>query len=293
MDIIYRFDPKLPLNHERVSSNEQALERLAHGNRRFAELVERMHAISEGGPAPPPFVVPINPVKLGVPVLSGLEPAHMPFALMLGCADARVPIEHVFDCSANDLFVVRVAGNVLGLECLGSVDYAACNLGSSLRSVVVLGHTGCGAVTAAVDIYNSPADFADIAFSHAVRSLLDRIMLAVRGSARALDRLLGPQSHQFPEYREWLITTAVYLNAAVTAWDLQREVNTVSAEPLPVSYAVYDMGKTRVSSLPLVTQEDVNSTAVFACAPTNSDDFVEIATRVATRLIGRRSSGRI
>ncbi len=293
MDIVYRFDPLQPLVHHQVRTNEQALERLSQGNCRFAELVERMHQINDGAQAPPPFIVPINPVKLGVPVLSGLEPAHAPFALVLGCADARVPIEHVFDCSANDLFVVRVAGNVLGLECLGSVDYAACNLNASLRSVIVLGHTGCGAVTAAVDIYNSPADFGDIAFSHAVRSLLDRIMLAVRGSARALNRHLGPQAQQMPEYREWLITTAVYMNAAVTAWDLQREVNAVTTQPLPVSFGVYDMGKMRVSSLPLLCRADVDATSAFAAAPSSSQDFVEIAERIASRLIGDRSSVRI
>lgn len=159
-----------------------------------SQLVKHVQEIGEGKRDLPAKIIPINPIKLGVPIVSGLEPAHEPFALVLGCADARVPLEHILDCSANDLFVVRVAGNVLGLECLGSVDYAATALRKSLQSVIVMGHTGCGAVTAAVDIYLSPSDFANIAFSHAVRSLLDRVMLAVRGSARHLRDCIWQQS---------------------------------------------------------------------------------------------------
>ena len=102
---------------------------------------------------------------------------------MLGCSDARVPIELIFDQSPNDLFVVRVAGNVLGVECLGSIDYAVANLGKSLKLVVVLGHTTCGAVSAAVDSYLAPKNYAEIAFTHALRSLVDRIQTAVRGAA--------------------------------------------------------------------------------------------------------------
>jgi carbonic anhydrase len=72
-----------------------------------------------------------------------------PFATILGCSDSRVPIELVFDQGFGDLFVIRVAGNVVAADVLGSVAYAALHLRTSL--FVVLGHTGCGAVTAALD----------------------------------------------------------------------------------------------------------------------------------------------
>ena len=98
-----------------------------------------------------------------------------------------MPIELIFDQSPNDLFVIRVAGNVLGVECLGSIDYAVANLGQSLKLVAVLGHTVCGAVSAAVDSYLTPKNYAEIAFTHAMRSLIDRIQTAVRGAARALE----------------------------------------------------------------------------------------------------------
>ncbi len=290
MDIIYRFNPNAPLVREAVHSNEEVLKRLSEGNHRFANMIERMQSSCGQSSEAPPIVIPINPLTLGVPFISGLAPSHAPYALVLGCADARVPIEHVLDCAANELFVVRVAGNVLGLECLGSVDYAVGNLKDSLQSVIVLAHTECGAVTAAVDVYLSPSDFGDLAFSHAVRSLIDRILLAVRGSARALDRHLGSNSHQHPQYREWLIQTAVYMNAAVTACDLQREVTSIVGSSLSVSYTVYDMALTRISPLPSNHTTDFLSEPSFATAPTNSEEFIEIANQVVKRILSTASS---
>ena len=72
-----------------------------------------------------------------------------PFAVVLGCSDSRVPIEIVFNQSLGDLFVVRVAGNILSDHVIGSVEYAIETFGCPL--VMVLGHSNCGAVTAAVD----------------------------------------------------------------------------------------------------------------------------------------------
>lgn len=284
MDIVYRFDPNAPLTRENVQSNAEVLQRLSDGNQRFSRMVDQMQSCCCQPGEIEPMIIPMNPLTLGVPFISGLAPAHAPYALVLGCADARVPIEHILDCSANELFVVRVAGNVLGLECLGSIDYAICNLGKSLQSVIVLAHTECGAVSAAVDVYLSPSDFGDIALSHAVRSLIDRILLAVRGSARALDRRLGSQSHSHPRYREWLIQTAVYMNAAVTACDLQREVNSISANTFSVSYTVYDMAVTRISPLPH-SVKDTTSEPCFAAAPMASNEFIEIADRVIDRIL--------
>jgi carbonic anhydrase len=71
-----------------------------------------------------------------------------PFAIILGCSDSRVPPEIIFDSGIGDLFVVRVAGEVAGDQVLGSIEYAAAHLHTPL--LVVLGHTSCGAVTAAV-----------------------------------------------------------------------------------------------------------------------------------------------
>jgi carbonic anhydrase len=283
MDIVYRFDPHAPMQRHVPRSNQEALRYLEQGNERFHKTVEHLQAIAVGDRDHPPMVIPVDPIRLGIPIVSGLEPAHAPFALVLGCSDARAPIEHVLDCSANDLFVVRVAGNVLGLECLGSVDYAATVLRESLQSVIVMGHTGCGAVSAAVDVYCSPSNFADVAFSHPVRSLVDRIMLSVRSAARGLEQSMGSRVHKHPSYREWLMTTSCFLNAAVTAFDLQREVNAV-ANGLSVSYTIYDMAWTRIGALPIRSSDEGATTDRFAPAPTSTADFESLVQNIIRRL---------
>ena len=75
---------------------------------------------------------------------SGLSLPQTPFAVVLGCSDARAPAEYVFDQDLGDLFVIRVAGNIVAPSLVGSVEFATGKFGT--RLVVVMGHTGCGAV---------------------------------------------------------------------------------------------------------------------------------------------------
>ena len=77
---------------------------------------------------------------------------HKPNAIILGCSDARVPVELIFDQGLGDLFVIRVAGNVVAPSQIGSIEFAAEKFGT--RLVVVLGHSHCGAVTACVEALN-------------------------------------------------------------------------------------------------------------------------------------------
>jgi len=86
--------------------------------------------------------------------LQSVSNKQYPYAAILGCADSRVPPEIIFDQGLGDLFVVRVAGNIATNETIGSLEYATANLGTQL--IVVLGHKGCGAVSAAID--NQPDD---------------------------------------------------------------------------------------------------------------------------------------
>lgn len=79
-----------------------------------------------------------------------------PFAVILGCSDSRVPVEIVFDQTLGDLFVIRVAGNVVAPSQIGSVEFAAEAFGT--RLVVVMGHSNCGAVTATLDSLKSAGD---------------------------------------------------------------------------------------------------------------------------------------
>jgi len=110
--------------------------------------------------------------------LAQLAESQHPFATVLGCSDSRVPPELVFDQGPGDLFVVRVAGNVVGTEILGSLGYALDHLGTPL--FVVLGHEGCGAVRAALDAMRSGPTA-----SGPLAALLDAIVPALDGLDQA------------------------------------------------------------------------------------------------------------
>lgn len=96
-----------------------------------------------------------------------------PFAVVLGCSDSRVPVELVFDQGPGDLFVVRVAGNLVDTMVIGSVEFATAVLG--VRLVVVLGHTGCGAVRTTVESSLSQVP----ASSDGLRAIAERVRPAV------------------------------------------------------------------------------------------------------------------
>ena len=96
-----------------------------------------------------------------------------PVAIILGCSDARVPVEIVFDQGLGDLFVIRVAGNVVAPSQIGSVEFAAEKFGTQL--VVVLGHSHCGAVTACVEALINPEKY----YSPNLQSIVDRIRPSV------------------------------------------------------------------------------------------------------------------
>jgi carbonic anhydrase len=96
-----------------------------------------------------------------------------PFATILGCSDSRVPVEIVFDQGLGDLFVIRVAGNIVAPSLIGSVEFAAEQFGT--RLVVVLGHTQCGAIQATLQQLQRPVETQ----SHNLHSIVDRIRPSV------------------------------------------------------------------------------------------------------------------
>jgi carbonic anhydrase len=133
---------------------EQALTRLREGNGRFVSGVRSLEAL-------------LSPTRRG-----SLATDQSPFAIVLGCSDSRVPAEIIFDQGLGDLFVIRVAGNIVAPSQVGSVEFAAARFGTPL--VVVLGHTQCGAVLATLDEAKSRG-------SHTpnIRSIVDRIRPSV------------------------------------------------------------------------------------------------------------------
>jgi carbonic anhydrase len=138
---------------------EQALTRLAAGNRRF-----RDETVPTTGPA---FRAEL-----------ATRPQR-PFAIVLGCSDSRTPVEILFDQGFGDLFVVRIAGNIVAPSVVGSIEFAASQFGS--RLVVVMGHTGCGAVTAAVHAVETSLG----PESRNIRAITDRIVPHVEDLVRA------------------------------------------------------------------------------------------------------------
>jgi len=105
-----------------------------------------------------------------------LVDGQAPFAIILGCSDSRVPAELVFDQGFGDLFVIRVAGNVVAPSQVGSVEFAAARFGT--RLVVVMGHSQCGAVMAAVEDVLGRAT----SQSRNLRSIVDRVRPSVESA---------------------------------------------------------------------------------------------------------------
>jgi carbonic anhydrase len=281
VDIIYRFDPHKPLTAPQCPDADAAVDALKRGNRRYVEMADRVRSAAFDGGSNVPLVIPSDALSRGFTVWGNEAPTQAPYALVLGCSDARVPVEVVFDQASNALFTVRIAGNVLGTECLGSIDFAIRNLGKSLKLVVVLGHRNCGAVGAAVDTYMNPGDYSNIAFTHALRSLVERILIAVRGSAKAIERACGRSVSGHPNYRAALVDTAVPVNAALTAFDLRREISHVADQPVRVVWGVYDLVSQRVRA----HADDGNEVSPFGDVPAGPDDLAKLADRLAKAAI--------
>ena len=150
-----------------------------------------------------------------------------------------MPVELIFNAGPNDLFVIRVAGNSLGAEVLGSLKYAVENLSGSLKLIVVMGHSGCGAVQAAVDAFLSPSAYLPLATKHPLRNILDRLLVVVHASGRALIRAFGSDVIDSPGYRQALVETSVVVNAALAAYSIEQEIEARDPTGLRVVYGVY------------------------------------------------------
>lgn len=136
-------------------SAEDALQRLKDGNRRFVEDLRNADR----------QINKTRRIEISV--------EQSPIAIILGCSDSRVPAEYVFDQGLGDLFVIRVAGNVVAPSQIASVEFAAENFGT--RLVVVLGHSQCGAILATLDQVQQPTE----SQSQHLHAIVDRIRPSV------------------------------------------------------------------------------------------------------------------
>ena len=149
-----------------MSAALKALERLARGNRRFVANVRNHESLA------------------GEARRAEVADGQEPFAIILGCSDSRVPAEIVFDQGLGDLFVIRVAGNIVAPSQVGSVEFAAERFGT--RLVVVLGHSRCGAILATLEELRRPTD------QPVPQPSLDRRSRAARRRAAAANRSARP-----------------------------------------------------------------------------------------------------
>ena len=169
-------------------SAREALGRLREGNRRFvSDLRSRDTPTSQAR-------------------RNELATVQEPFAIILGCSDARVPAEIVFDQGLGDLFVIRVAGNIVASSQVGSVEFAAARF--ETRLVVVLGHSQCGAIVATLEELQQPTD----SQSRHLRSIVDRVRPSV-------EALLATELRHDPDA---LVRQAVRANIRVSANHLRH-----------------------------------------------------------------------
>jgi carbonic anhydrase len=171
----------------RVSGPAEALRRLREGNARFV-AGERSAELTSGARR------------------SELAAGQEPFAIVLGCSDSRVPAEIVFDQGLGDLFVIRVAGNIVAASQIGSVEFAAERFATPL--VVVLGHSRCGAILATLEELRRPQDRQ----SRNLRSIVDRVRPAV-------EPLLATELRHDPEA---LVRQAVRANVRISVGHLRH-----------------------------------------------------------------------
>jgi len=181
---------------------DAALAKLKEGNARFVS-----NKVSEGKPT--------------AARRAETAEAQHPYAIIVGCADSRTPPEIIFDQNIGDLFVVRTAGNLVDEHGLGSIEYAVEHLGA--RLVVVLGHTRCGAVTAALASDTAPGH---------IQSLVRDIQPAVK-AAKGKN---GDATNLTAAENAALM--AAKIRSEADLGDLAREVRIVSA--------VYDLGTGKV-----------------------------------------------
>jgi len=192
-----------------------ALEYLMAGNRRFRDSGGRWGAV------------------VGPDLRRKLTEGQSPFAIVLGCADSRVPVEMIFDCGPGDLFVIRVAGNVVAPSITGSVEFAATQFNT--RLVVVLGHTGCGAVMTTIQALRESA----AAHSPSLEDIVERIRPTV--APLLADERLAPDA---------LIARAVQANICASVAQLQADshilARLVQVDGLHIVGAEYSLASGKV-----------------------------------------------
>jgi carbonic anhydrase len=183
---------------------------------------------------------------------------------------------------------VRVAGNGLGHDVLGSLWYALQHLRESLRLVVILGHSRCGALSAAVDAFLHPLGYMSVSTSYSLRGILDRLLIVVEAAARKLAATYGSDVAEQPGYRDALISAAVAGNAAQVVFTVQLELTGLGPNELRVVYGVYRLETPEVWVPPSTAEGAMR----LAHPPTDLVAFNQLGDAIAESDLVARDLGR-
>jgi len=272
IDIVYRCELLDAPTRPRPAGSAAAALRLTEGNREFAALIDR----ASGAKVRAQRIVSVDLRDLGLGLGGRKSPDQHPFAAILGCSDARVPLELIFGEGPNDVFVIRIAGNILGTEVLGSLKYAIDHLSGSLKLIVVLGHSGCGAVTTAVDVFLDPGRYLPHATKHSLRTILDSLLIVVQASAKQIGNAFGQDVVRRPGYRAALIEASIAANAAFGAYSIQQEIGTDAPERLQTVYGIYLLENRRVWA----PDPGEPKGASLAAAPRDEAEFAQLGNAI-------------
>ncbi len=160
------------------------------------------------------------------------------------------------------------------MEVLGSLKYAVDHLGGTLKMIVVLGHSGCGAITTAVDIFLDPGAYLSLAAKHSLRNVLDRSLVVIQASANKLLSRFGPDVVKNPGYRQALIEASIVTNAALAAYSIQQEFEASERTEIRAVYGVYLLETRKVWA-----PDSVDGIGL-AAAPRDSAGFIELGDAV-------------
>ena len=295
IDFTYRYEPDLPKPIFVPANWAEAEMFLWTGNHMIARFYEACRLGRYEPGTEPPVVNLSEDEALGRPIGPDGLPAQYPFVVVFGCSDARVPTEILFGQEFNDIFNIRVAGNVLAEEGVGSLLYALRSFvpedparrPRSLRGVVVLGHRGCGAVRAAVEASLS-GTIPDDPIGSILRLIADPPLTA---GVRAFDAAFGAGAAHDPKNLQALIELVVYLNAAWGAHQVRewvgREGPEVAAK-VGVAYGVFDPGDFHVRAHPVTAEDTV--VEMFGPPPRDRQGLDVLALELA-RSLWRTATG--
>lgn len=209
-------------------SSQQALTLLQEGNQRFSSGLRSLEAA-------------MSVAKMKELAQNG----QTPFAIVLTCSDSRVPAEMIFDRGLGDLFVIRIAGNIVSPEIVASIEFAALNFGSQV--CVVMGHSGCGAIKAAIEFENGRSG----PLTKNLNGLVQEILPAVRSVTHV---------HQKDSHA--VLTEATVQNVTRSAQLLSQQSTVlqdlVTQGKLKIAAAVYDIATGVVAFDPLGTERTIN-----------------------------------